>query len=253
MIRNRHTSIRLVLLLLPCLSAAATHVSADVIHVTSGISIAPGNTGDLNWDVDNNGVVDFQFLYDSNFAFGSRDLNYSETVPVAAEGEIITVAGKVFSLPARFEVGNTLPTNFAWTPSVGGLTTGADLFQNLEGFAEGQPGFVGIRFKSGSSTLYGWGKLSVTEGPLDQNNDPTVPGLAISEWAWETSGNPILIPVPEPSATILLTLGTLGTTALRHRRRRRQRLLIDRPSPNGSHFCHPRAAIVVFRSAKERQ
>ncbi len=230
MTRFRHTSTLLhLLLLLPCLSASATHVFADVIHVTSGISVAPGSTNDLFWDVDNNGVVDFQFFFFS-FGLGSRDLNYSESVPVTAEGQIITAAGKVVSLPTRFEVDGTLPDGFTWTHSVPALTTGSDLFDHLSGFAENTPGFVGIRFKSSGSTLYGWGKLAVTLGPLDENGDPTVPGLAISEWAWETSGGPILIPVPEPSGAILLTMATVGT-ALRHRRRRRQRMLPQPATP----------------------
>jgi hypothetical protein len=214
----RHTSIRFVLLLL-CLSATAVNGVADIIHVTSGISIAPGNTGDLDWDVDSNGLVDFQFLF-ASFGLGARDLNFPGTTPVTAEGEIITVAGKVVSLPSRFEVGDTLPSGFAWARSVGALTTAVDLFEHLDGFEADIPGIVGIRFKSAGSTLYGWGKLTVTPGPLDEFDDPTVPGLAISEWAWETSGDPILTPVPEPSVTVLLTIGAVGT-ALRHRRRHR--------------------------------
>lgn len=206
------------------LSLTAPFAAADVLHVTSGISIAPGDTGLLNWNVDEeedgNTSIEFAFSYDP-FGLGSRLVNSSDNGTAPPQpGSLLTRGGKLVNLPARFQIDESPPDDLAWTEVIEPLTTGFDPLEGLDGFTENTPGYIGFSFQRSGTTLYGWAKLTITPG--DNPNDPVVPGLTISEWAYDTLGNPISVPVPEPCTTVLLALGTCGL-ALRQRRQNKMR------------------------------
>lgn len=207
------------------LSLSAPFAAADVLHVTSGISIAPGDTSLLNWNVDaeedGNTSIEFVFSYDP-FGLGSRLVNSSDngTAP-PSPGSLLTLNGKLVNLPARFQVDDSPPDDYAWTEVIEPLTTGFDPLFGLDGFTEDTPGYIGFSFQRSGTTLYGWAKLTVTPG-VDGDDNPIVTGLTISEWSYDTLGNPISVPVPEPALTAVLTLGTCGL-AWRRRRQRKMR------------------------------
>lgn len=219
-----HNTFRLCILPV-LLSLTAPFAAADVLHVTTGISIAPGNTGVLNWNVDEeedgNTSIEFVFSYDS-FGLGSRLVNSSENGSAPpVPGSLLTRNGKLANLPAFFLIDESPPDDLAWTEVIEPLTTAPEPLFGLDGFTEDTPGYIGFSFQRSGTTLYGWAKLTITTG-VDTGGDPLVPGLTISEWAYDTLGNPIAVPVPEPCMTAVLTLGTCGL-ALRQRRQRKQR------------------------------
>jgi len=222
--KKLHAALRLCVIP-SLLSLAAPFAAADVLHVTSPIRIAPGDTGLLNWNVDadedGNTSIEFVFSYDP-FGLGSRVVNSSDngTAP-PVPGSLLTLNGKLVNLPAFFQVDDSPPADYAWTEVIEPLTTGAEPLFGLDGFTENIPGYIGFSFQRSGTTLYGWAKLTVTPG-FDTSGDPVVPGLTISEWSYDTLGNPLSVPVPEPSLTALLTLGTCGL-ALRQRRQRKMR------------------------------
>lgn len=77
-------------------------------------------------------------------------------------------------------------------------------------FTPGTPGYIGFSLVlDNNDVVYGW--MSVT---LQDNN---APGGLIHGWAYENSGGPISVGVPEPSSA-LLALIALGGFALRRRR-----------------------------------
>lgn len=193
---------------------ASRFAAADVIHVTNGISIAAGDTAVLNWNVDEsedgNGSIEFVISY-SSFNFGARSVNLREDQdndPLSPHA-LITRNQRLVNLPIGFEVGTPLPGDLAWTQEIELLTVAEDPLYGFDGFTENSPGIIGFSFVRSGSTLYGWAKLTVIRGS-DGNGDPVVPGLTISEWAYETTGGFLSVPVPEPSITAFLTLGTCG-------------------------------------------
>ena len=229
------------------LSLTAPFVAADVLHVTSGISIAPGDTGLLNWNVDEeedgNTSIEFAFSYFADFGLGSRLVNSSESVPAPPEpGSLLTRNGYLVSLPALFQIDESPPDDHAWIDVLEPLTTGFDPLEFLDGFTPNTPGYIGFSFQRSGTTLYGWAKLTITPG-VDTDNNPIVPGLTISEWSYDTLGNPISVPVPEPCMSAVLTLGTCGLML----RRRRLKKCCPRPiDSQPQHFPFKAAPVLDF-------
>ncbi|MEY3457676.1 MAG: hypothetical protein RL215_833 [Planctomycetota bacterium] len=213
---------------LPFLVFASSGIGrADVQHITSGISVAPGSTASLLWDVDSNGTDDFYFEYFAGQ--NARDMNAPNTDPSTAfpvghaTGALIAFdstdpisLGRVDNLPAGFLVGSTLPSGYAYLNEMENLIEPG--LGELRGFTLNEPGYVGFSFQRDiggtMTTLYGWARFTVTEGsPGD------VFGITISEWAYEDTGAALSVPVPEPGSTgALLSLAGLG--AFRRWRRR---------------------------------
>ncbi len=193
---------------------ASRFAAADVIHVTTPISIPAGNTAVLNWNVDEsedgNGSIEFVISY-VDFGFGTRSVNLREDPdndPLSPHA-LITRDQKLVNLPIGFEIGTPLPGDLAWTREIEMLAVGGETLFGFDGFTENSPGIIGFSFERSGSTLYGWAKVTVIPG-TDVDGDPVVPGLTISEWAYETTGGSLSVPVPEPSITAFLTLGTCG-------------------------------------------
>lgn len=204
------------------LSLTAPFAAADVFHVTSGISIAPGDTGVLYWNIDGgedqNDTVEFVFSY-INYDFGGRVVNYREDPDDPNDplqpGALIVREQRVVNLQGGFSVEDSLPNDLYFGQDLPPLTTAATPLLGLDGFVVNTPGFIGFSFQRSGLTLYGWAKLTIVPG-AEVNGQNVVPGLTISEWAYDKSGAPLNVPVPEPSITAILTLGTCGL-ALRRR------------------------------------
>lgn len=234
--KKRPNFARFTFLLTACCIFCGTAIG-DIVHITSDTTaVAPGATVALNWNVDadtGSTTVDFIFSYDPDGDIGgSRDLNFFDPDSNPAPdplptGQVITTRPDAFGqvlivgLPSLFLIDDTLPDHLMWSSEVAPVTSGSNALAGLDGFSIDTPGYFGFRFQSGSTTLYGWGKLTVTAAPVDGDGVPTgAPGLTISEWAYEDSGGPLSVPVPEPTTTALLSAGAAGML-LRHRRRRK--------------------------------
>ena len=224
-----HKNKRKLFFLLTLLQGLCSAVSADVIHITSGISVAPGSEDALLWNLNpgEDSTTDIYFTF-GDFAGGVRDLNDPAFAANygPATGELLALKNDaslgddiVKNLPARFVVGPSVPDDYHYIASRGSLVV-AEL-DTLSGFQPNVPGYIGFRFTAGINDVrYGWAKFMVTF-PDPVTSLTGAPGITISEWAYETNGGPISVPVPEPSTIGLLTSAAGAATLRRWRRRRR--------------------------------
>ncbi len=213
------------ILLLTLLFMRCSTASADVIHVTSGISVAPGSQDPLLWDVDGNGTTDFSFTY-RQFGLGAvrdmNDSNYSsrgtggliglEQDPLNGSLEVIA------NLPFGFNVAEALPNGYLYFDSKDALPNSE--FDTTSGFEPNVLGNIGFRFLEGSEYRYGWARLMFT---IPNSPSPFVdaPGITITDWYYEDSGGPLEIAVPEPSGVVFVA-GTAGIAIFRRWSRKRK-------------------------------
>jgi len=180
-----------------------------------------------NLDVNGDGTTDFTFTTiigipsDPTFAsfavvnapFGTQngaviDAFTGDGFPTVSRlktGDIVSSSNLFFD--ASFDQGNLF---FIATPDA---ATGN--FQN-------KSGFIGLRFQSGTDTLYGFAQIKVND--LFAANDPLA--LTIGTVGYESvAGNSVRVTaVPEPSAAAIIMTGFafIGLTALRNRKRNRR-------------------------------
>ena len=203
--------------------------------------LLPGLTGTVPFDMNADGVFDFQFHCNGFFAaFDTYGINRvsafidmsgfyeHQIVPVALGAEIgpgsaFPYLDPVFpgfgNLPGAWHSGNeiTYPTGF----TLGYATSGFMQFSNA---------YIGVEFMAADGVHYGWIKyigFSVYQFPvfgpngelLGYVNGVNEPGGVVNEWAYESTPNTPIVAgaLPEPSRAMLLLLGIIS---ILHRRRR---------------------------------
>lgn len=215
--------------------AAGTTAYANIVTVATPTDfvVAPNtNTvGPVNWDVNGDGTIDFQFTYRfPNTATGSGVIWQARMDPAtgtSATNGVLGYQGNFVRYAEAFTLGTTFgatpPPN---TPAVSFSTTsfvvlGSRYLSNnvpsyYGGFATGAtpPGtqaFVGFRFNIGANTHFGWLRLSVGPGSID-----------FVSAAWENTPNTAIAAgaVPEPGTLALLSIGAAGVLGTVIRRRR---------------------------------
>lgn len=191
--------------------------------------LLPGLTGTVPFDMNADGIFDFQFHCNGFFAafdtFGTNrasafidltEFYEHQIVPVSLGAEIgpsslFPYLDPVFPgfglLPGAWHSGDEIPTYVA----------GFNLGYATSGFMQYSNAYIGVEFMAADGIHYGWIQyegFSVAR-PLAINT----PGGWVNSWGWETEPNkPIFAgQVPEPSRAMLLLLGILS---IFHRRRR---------------------------------
>jgi hypothetical protein len=192
-------------------AATATHTDAAVIHFTTPVSVATGET----WFLDGVSTTPL-----ANVATGSISAQPAMYFPQTASNNFRFAdsgyanvrelnPGSVVNAGAFLGTGAN-GSNIGWFQGATNDPAGARWLN----FNIAQSGYAGFRFDTGAGVQYGWMNVTLRPGIL---------GVTINEWAYESDVNtPIVIPVPEPSgATLgglaLLALGIAGRRAYRKR------------------------------------
>lgn len=195
--------------------ALATNLPATVVYSgEQNISIPNTFSGVyLDFTDGNNAATVGQSItkpgtWDFNLFYGGAALSNSDTF------QPVTAAGTTNAAVLKLSTGDTVSGSSTFPPlspgfsgSIGHMGAGAQQWLNGE-----DTGYIGFRIhpasfttNAPSGTIYGWMHVTL------QNDDSS--GV-IHSWAWDTSGD--LLIIPEPEAALL---GGLGLLALLRRRR----------------------------------
>jgi len=185
----------------------------DVNTITSGTLRPPASAGNINWDVDGNGIADFQMRNN-----GSESALIAPLSPFAANpnGLLTTGTGANARLRNAFNltVGATGANNFAIAQQ---MVTNYETV--VSGFSNQISGQFGFRFAYGNTPgqyRYGWASIT------PDTSLPDGAGYTISQAYYSTSPiavGAVPLAVPEPSSMALLAIGSAGVAAWRARRK----------------------------------
>jgi len=175
-------------------------------------------------DIDSNGTTDFTFGYNPGFV-GLRTEAANRLVYTPAPPP--NIGGYVASLEPNYTIQSDIITSsLAWSSSdfVGGFVSpGENAFASIvHALSTGSStdfsgrGSIGIEFASSLGTHYGY---------IDIDAGPGFDGITLYGWAYETQpGVPMLAgQVPEPSLSVLLSIGLATLIARRHRKPRQNK------------------------------
>jgi hypothetical protein len=163
-------------------------------------------------DVDFDGTPDYRF----NLSDGS-----GVTVQPTGDNRQVAflpsppdLASSLAPLPNGYSIGPSLGGGFSWvgldSPNLAGTSLiSAVSGSDHTGLFYGQTAFMGIEFRIGADTHYGWVLL---QSPLDSA------GANILGWAYDSNPNTAILAVPEPSAYSLLALAGVGCWLARRTR-----------------------------------
>lgn len=196
---------------------------ADIIHVDNVVgaefSSGPNDISTIGWDVDGNGVDDFEISTTGTSTISYikhfRGINNAANQLVADAPHFRNLQ----ALPLNFEVDATIAP-YGFDDKAEALFAGV---MAANGFTSGSPGFMGFQFDRAGNTHFGWAEVTVTA-----NGDPGT--IDVLQWAWEDTPNTSILAgatgsaaaVPEPSSLGLLALGAVGVGAWRRRKTQKQ-------------------------------
>lgn len=186
----------------------------DGTIVYSGLQdiVIPTNFDGIYLDIDGGNGLDSHPVT-STAEFAGWDLNlFFGGFGIAASPDFQPARGDTGNetAVAMLEFGQTVDSSLFYST---GYTGSSDHLGAPGNFQDGVPGYLGFKFtpNDGGPALYGWMRLTLTVN---------TPGAIIHEWAWNTTGAPIIVgttAIPEPDTAIFLT-GLLAATMLRRHR-----------------------------------
>ncbi|MEO5720789.1 MAG: PEP-CTERM sorting domain-containing protein [Chthoniobacterales bacterium] len=213
--------------------AGGTSAYGDIISVgiPADFVVAPGTavTGPVNWDVNSDGIADFNFTYRYNNTATGSGVIWQANInsPAVATNGVISYAGPFVRYAFALSMGTNIGPGGAFfagpSPQVtlgsryrsGGVPSyygGFAAGPNANGaVAPGTTAYVGFRFNAADGTHYGWIQLSVGPGSIDFVSAAyqSTPNTAIAAGA-----------IPEPGTLGLLALGAVGILGAAVKRRR---------------------------------
>jgi hypothetical protein len=175
----------------------------DASNVTLGALLPPATPGQVGWDVDGSGGIDFLL----------RNSTSTASLSGGSAPKSFVVNGRNLK---KLTAGSLVSAGVSLHYFVG--VTRSGLKEDVSSaFQFNTPGQFGFRFTNASDTYYGWGSLTlvpfVGQGfVITEAYYNTTPGGAISVGAVPQA-------VPEPSSMALLGLGAAGVAAWRSRRK----------------------------------
>ncbi|MGK0189228.1 MAG: hypothetical protein ACI9R3_005045 [Verrucomicrobiales bacterium] len=219
-------------------SFAAGVAGADGAVILNSGSVTQSTVGDeTTWAIDLNGdlAVDLNILLDADAGFTYTPGN---TFPVlqATGGSIAAVfinfpGYGVYRYAQKFNssvtfgasIGNNIYTS-AWVTQPAKLRDGYGFVNSRWGGNQNGSGFVGVRFKIGADTHYGFVEVSINDPYIDDGGGWPGSGTnaaVIGAYGFESVANTDVhvTAVPEPSSLGLLALGASGLTLMRRRRK----------------------------------
>jgi len=198
-------------------AAVVSFINEDILIPTTFIGVSVNlETGAFN-NTDLAGLSGG----DMNFVFGGEWVTNDADVSVSSPTWQPVRVGTGAPSPANNDlirnlgIGEVVGPSSAFASGYGGSTGHVEDPPNVtapnESFEPGERGFIGFSLVlADTTTAYGWAEVTL------QEND--VPGV-IHSWAFENNGSPLAVGslIPEPSHSMLVTLGLL-VTVLRRRR-----------------------------------
>jgi len=162
--------------------------------------------GAVNWDLNNNGTIDFQLQV------GPANKNDYSRLMAVADG---TGVAELAALPGsadRLNAGEIIDSSRPFSAS---STLYNDTNAPAFDWGSAQPrGFLGLRISVSGNTHYGWADVSVNKVNADTYTQ------TLYAYAYDDLPNQSIIAgaIPEPSTATLLVAGAAGAASLRRRR-----------------------------------
>lgn len=183
----------------------------NVSTITSGTLRPPASPGSIDWDVDGNGIADFQIRNN-----GAVDAAIVPLSPFTQNANGLLVTGTALNTRLRnaflVTIGATGANNFVNSNQ---LVTNYNSV--VSGFSNQVSGQFGFRFAYGNTPgqyRYGWASLT------PDLSLPDGQGFTITQAYYSTSPIAVgAVPVPEPSGMALLAIGSAGVAAWRARKK----------------------------------
>lgn len=220
----------------------ATAQATGITYFNTSNSFITNIAGnDVEWDIDNNGTIDFTLFHDkstystrSSYGFGTggageitvfrTDLGLKGATGNQLAFKLDSAGSRLANLPADtlvantvsppYELNNTSPFLLRDRPD--GIANGNELVARE--FSDQEDGFIGFVFKDNNDDLLaGWARIRM---------DVATGDITINEWAFENSpntsinvGTTSVVPLPTAMPLALLGLGALGVTGWRSKRK----------------------------------
>ncbi|MEM1223918.1 MAG: hypothetical protein AAGH40_14290 [Verrucomicrobiota bacterium] len=198
--------------------AVAPVASGAINFTNAGFTIGgvPG-ANQFDWDID--GVGGAETTIQANIFTSTNFINLRDGS--AGFGWVVDAGNNLLALSSGASIGPgaSFEQNIFSLASASSNLNG--YLARAAGFTSGTPAFVGFRFDSEGTTVYGWAELTLTEIDTPPNSNIPVE-FAISRFAYDDTGISITAgAIPEPAAAATgLGLLALGAAGLRRMRRR---------------------------------